>query len=180
MIAINNEFVKNYSSGLELPEHIVVDLDNGNIETKYIDDRYSKIFDIIDDIFTNKNYNKNIKQTILYQSIYNIKERLQIAYDQDFIYLNNKFIDVTDKPDKYNIEQLNKYIQESFYEFVIHLTLYCYDNITILEEGDEKNINEKFLNDTIEEFIDLKNKKNKVIDSKKKYIEKYNELNKKH
>ena len=37
-----------------------------------------------------------------------------------------------------------------------------------------------FLNDTIEEFIDLKNKKNKVIDSKKKYIEKYNELNKKH
>ena len=142
MIAINNEFVKNYSSGLELPEHIVVDLDNGNIETKYIDDRYSKIFDIIDDIFTNKNYNKNIKQTILYQSIYNIKERLQIAYDQDFIYLNNKFIDVTDKPDKYNIEQLNKYIQESFYEFVIHLTLYCYDNITILEEGDEKNINE--------------------------------------
>ena len=142
MIAINNEFVKNYSSGLELPEHMVVDLDNGNIETKYIDDRYSKIFDIIDDIFTNKNYNKNIKQTILYQSIYNIKERLQIAYDQDFIYLNNKFIDVTDKPDKYNIEQLNKYIQESFYEFVIHLTLYCYDNITILEEGDEKNINE--------------------------------------
>lgn len=142
MIAINNEFVKNYSSGLELPEHIVVDLDNGNIETKYIDDRYSKIFDIIDDIFTNKNYNKNIKQTILYQAIYNIKERLQIAYDQDFIYLNNKFIDVTDKPDKYNIEQLNKYIQESFYEFVIHLSLYCYDNITILEEGDEKNINE--------------------------------------
>ena len=142
MIAINNEFVKNYSSGLELPEHMVVDLDNGNIETKYIDDRYSKIFDIIDDIFTNKNYNKNIKQTILYQSIYNIKKRLQIAYDQDFIYLNNKFIDVTDKPDKYNIEQLNKYIQESFYEFVIHLTLYCYDNITILEEGDEKNINE--------------------------------------
>ena len=142
MIAINNEFVKNYSSGLELPEHMVVDLDNGNIETKYIDDRYSKIFDIIDDIFTNKNYNKNIKQTILYQSIYNIKERLQIAYDQDFIYLNNKFIDVTDKPDKYNIEQLNKYIQESFYEFVIHLSLYCYDNITILEEGDEKNINE--------------------------------------
>ena len=142
MIAINNEFVKNYSSGLELPEHMVVDLDNGNIETKYIDDRYSKIFDIIDDIFTNKNYNKNIKQTILYQSIYNIKERLQIAYDQDFIYLNNKFIDVTDKPDKYNIEQLNKYIQESFYEFVIHLTLYCYDNITFLEEGDEKNINE--------------------------------------
>ena len=142
MIAINNEFVKNYSSGLELPEHMVVDLDNGNIETKYIDDRYSKIFDIIDDIFTNKNYNKNIKQTILYQAIYNIKERLQIAYDQDFIYLNNKFIDVTDKPDKYNIEQLNKYIQESFYEFVIHLTLYCYDNITILEEGDEKNINE--------------------------------------
>ena len=138
MIAINNEFVKNYSSGLELPEHIVVDLDNGNIETKYIDDRYSKIFDIIDDIFTNK----NIKQTILYQAIYNIKERLQIAYDQDFIYLNNKFIDVTDKPDKYNIEQLNKYIQESFYEFVIHLSLYCYDNITILEEGDEKNINE--------------------------------------
>ena len=142
MIAINNEFVKNYSSGLELPEHMVVDLDNGNIETKYIDDRYSKIFDIIDDIFTNKNYNKNIKQTILYQAIYNIKERLQIAYDQDFIYLNNKFMDVTDKPDKYNIEQLNKYIQESFYEFVIHLTLYCYDNITILEEGDEKNINE--------------------------------------
>lgn len=142
MIAINNEFVKNYSSGLELPEHMVVDLDNGNIETKYIDDRYSKIFDIIDDIFTNKNYNKNIKQTILYQAIYNIKERLQIAYDQDFIYLNNKFIDVTDKPDKYNIEQLNKYIQESFYEFVIHLSLYCYDNITILEEGDEKNINE--------------------------------------
>jgi len=142
MIAINNEFVKNYSSGLELPEHIVVDLDNGNIETKYIDDRYSKIFDIIDDIFTNKNYNKNIKQTILYQAIYNIKERLQIAYDQDFIYLNNKFIDVTDKPDKYNIEQLNKYIQESFYEFVIHLSLYCYDNLTILEEGDEKNINE--------------------------------------
>ena len=142
MIAINNEFVKNYSSGLELPEHMVVDLDNGNIETKYIDDRYSKIFDIIDDIFTNKNYNKNIKQTILYQAIYNIKERLQIAYDQDFIYLNNKFIDVTDKPDKYNIEQLNKYLQESFYEFVIHLTLYCYDNITILEEGDEKNINE--------------------------------------
>ena len=37
-----------------------------------------------------------------------------------------------------------------------------------------------FLNDTIEEFIDLKNKKNKVIDSKKKYIDKYNELNKKH
>ena len=159
LISINNEFVEDYlGKASHLKEHVIVDLDNNDILfAKFNEnDNYEKINKLIGEIYEESNDNNNIEDTNLYKAIINLKRRLNIAKSKKFVYdyyvdpkkpenIDNKkgFIYFNDEPYKDSIDELNKYIQEAFYECVINLSLYFYENVEIKEKNTKKNQKEK-------------------------------------
>ena len=159
LISINNEFVEDYlGKASHLKEHVIVDLDNNDILfAKFNEnDNYEKINKLIGEIYEENNDNNNIEDTNLYKAIINLKRRLNIAKSKKFVYdyyvdpkkpenIDNKkgFIYFNDEPYKDSIDELNKYIQEAFYECVINLSLYFYENVEIKEKNTKKNQREK-------------------------------------
>ena len=159
LISINNEFVEDYlGKASHLKEHVIVDLDNNDILfAKFNEnDNYEKINKLIGEIYEENNDNNNIEDTNLYKAIINLKRRLNIAKSKKFVYdyyvdpkkpenIDNKkgFIYFNDEPYKDSIDELNKYIQEAFYECVINLSLYFYENVEIKEKNTKKNQKEK-------------------------------------
>ena len=159
LISINNEFVEDYlGKASHLKEHVIVDLDNNDILfAKFNEnDNYEKINKLIGEIYEENNDNNNIEDTNLYKAIINLKRRLNIAKSKKFVYdyyvdpkkpenIDNKkgFIYFNDEPYKDSIDKLNKYIQEAFYECVINLSLYFYENVEIKEKNTKKNQKEK-------------------------------------
>ena len=159
LISINNEFVEDYlGKASHLKEHVIVDLDNNDILfAKFNEnDNYEKINKLIGEIYEENNDNNNIEDTNLYKAIINLKRRLNIAKSKKFVYdyyvdpkkpenVDNKkgFIYFNDEPYKDSIDELNKYIQEAFYECVINLSLYFYENVEIKEKNTKKNQREK-------------------------------------
>ena len=159
LISINNEFVEDYlGKASHLKEHVIVDLDNNDILfAKFNEnDNYEKINKLIGEIYEESNDNNNIEDTNLYKAIINLKRRLNIAKSKKFVYdyyvdpkkpenIDNKkgFIYFNDEPYKDSIDELNKYIQEAFYECVINLSLYFYENVEIKEKNTKKNQREK-------------------------------------
>ena len=135
IIAINYRYIQNYLSRLSrIKEHIVVDLDKGVIMGEsFQDDSYDKINKLIDNICKRKSISKNFEETKLFQSINNLYNKLTELSQKKGIYFYKEFIDFNDEPYKDSIDELNKSIQEAFYECVIILSLYFYDNILILE-----------------------------------------------
>ena len=138
IIAINNGYVENYLSKLNrLGDHIVVDLDNG----KVMSGKYDKIAQLIKNIcYENSDY-ENFEDTTIYKAISNLKKRLDKALEKKNIYFNLDFIDFNEGNNKDNIKELNISIQEAFYECVINLCLYCYENFIITEE--EREVHKK-------------------------------------
>jgi hypothetical protein len=55
------------------------------------------------------------------------------------------FIEYNDEPYQGSIEHLNRSIQEAFYECVINLSLYCYENVIITEEREMERNNNIFM-----------------------------------
>ena len=159
LISINNEFVEDYlGKASHLKEHVIVDLDNNDILfAKFNEnDNYEKINKLIGEIYEENNDNNNIEDTNLYKAIINLKRRLNIAKSKKSVYdyyvdpkkpenIDNKkgFIYFNDEPYKDSIDELNKYIQEAFYECVINLSLYFYENVEIKEKNTKKNQREK-------------------------------------
>ena len=159
LISINNEFVEDYlGKASHLKEHVIVDLDNNDILfAKFNEnDNYEKINKLIGEIYEESNDNNNIEDTNLYKAIINLKRRLNIAKSKKSVYdyyvdpkkpenIDNKkgFIYFNDEPYKDSIDELNKYIQEAFYECVINLSLYFYENVEIKEKNTKKNQREK-------------------------------------
>ena len=159
LISINNEFVEDYlGKASHLKEHVIVDLDNNDILFANFNknDNYEKINKLIGEIYEESNDNNNIEDTNLYKAIINLKRRLNIAKSKKFVYdyyvdpkkpenIDNKkgFIYFNDEPYKDSIDELNKYIQEAFYECVINLSLYFYENVEIKEKNTKKNQKEK-------------------------------------
>ena len=159
LISINNEFVEDYlGKASHLKEHVIVDLDNNDILfAKFNEnDNYEKINKLIGEIYEENNDNNNIEDTNLYKAIINLKRRLNIAKSKKYVYdyyvdpkkpenIDNKkgFIYFNDEPYKDSIDELNKYIQEAFYECVINLSLYFYENVEIKEKNTKKNQREK-------------------------------------
>ena len=159
LISINNEFVEDYlGKASHLKEHVIVDLDNNDILfAKFNEnDNYEKINKLIGEIYEENNDNNNIEDTNLYKAIINLKRRLNIAKSKKSVYdyyvdpkkpenIDNKkgFIYFNDEPYKDSIDELNKYIQEAFYECVINLSLYFYENVEIKEKNTKKNQKEK-------------------------------------
>ena len=159
LISINNEFIEDYlGKASHLKEHVIVDLDNNDILfAKFNEnDNYEKINKLIGEIYEENNDNNNIEDTNLYKAIINLKRRLNIAKSKKSVYdyyvdpkkpenIDNKkgFIYFNDEPYKDSIDELNKYIQEAFYECVINLSLYFYENVEIKEKNTKKNQREK-------------------------------------
>ena len=141
LIGINNKYDPNYNNDKRnnLHEHIVIDLDKGDIITEEADEISKKVIKLINKICSKKSNKKKLEETILYKAINNLYKRLDKAFKLDSIYLNQNLIYCSDEPQYLSVEVLNKYIQEAFYDFVVNLSLYCYDNIKIKEDKNKKN-----------------------------------------
>ena len=132
MIGINNIFVEDYlAKNNKLNDHMIVDLDKGKILTAIEEgnDSYDKIFKLIDSICENKIKDEKVKKTKLYRAIFNLNKRLEEAYKKKD--RGQNFIDFNEEPQSGSIDELNKSIQEAFYECVINLSLYCYENVLV-------------------------------------------------
>ena len=144
MIAIHNKFDEdNYlSKAIRINEHIIVDLDKGNVSIANDDGKYLKISELISNIC--EETADEMKETIIYKAINNLNKRLREIRDKKDIYLGKDFIEFNDQHNKESIDKLNKSIQEAFYECVINLSLYGYENFTITEEENKKG-KDKFM-----------------------------------
>ena len=149
MIGIHNKFVPEYQTKKSgLTSHTVVDLDKGEIITTESDKSFIKIIELINNICSKKPCEKRLKETIIYQAVINLYKRLDKASQRKDVYSEKNFIYFSDEPDENNkesIEDLNKDIQEAFYDFIINISLYFYDNIKILEidKNNKRNKNKK-------------------------------------
>ena len=161
MIGVHNQFVPDYETDKSgLSSHTVIDLDQGEIITDRSDEKIIEIIELINKICSNEPCEKKLKETIIYQAVVNLYKRLDKASQKKNVYSAGNFIYFTDDPNQDNIENLNKDIQEAFYDFIIKISLYFYDNTKILESAKSKKRNNK-------------NKKNNfyVLDYDKSYEE---------
>ena len=146
IIAINNKFVDDYMSKTSnIGGHIVVDLDKGDLKIakeNNEDDNNEKLNELINNILEdNANY-KYLEKTYLYVMIKRLQNSLNeilkkkntknTFFSKEFTYFN-------DESYSGSIEEINKSIQEAFYESILILSMYIYENILILED-DNKNI----------------------------------------
>ena len=76
-----------------------------------------------------------MEDTIIYRAINNLNKRLNEIEGKKNIYQDKDFIKFNYKSDKGSIDELNKSIQEAFYECVINLSLYAYENFMLTEEA---------------------------------------------
>ena len=146
IIAINNKFVDDYMSKTSnIGGHIVVDLDKGDLKIakeNNEDDNNEKLNELINNILEDNADYKYLEKTYLYVMIKRLQNSLNeilkkkntknTFFSKEFTYFN-------DEPDSGSIEEINKSIQEAFYESILILSMYIYENILILED-DNKNI----------------------------------------
>ena len=146
IIAINNKFVDDYMNKTSnIGGHIVVDLDKGDLKIakeNNEDDNNEKLNELINNILEDNADYKYLEKTYLYVMIKRLQNSLNeilkkkntknTFFSKEFTYFN-------DEPDSGSIEEINKSIQEAFYESILILSMYIYENILILED-DNKNI----------------------------------------
>ena len=151
IIAINNEYVENYLSKTNDPgDHVIVDLDKGNVmfqrgrRSIVDDDLFNEINHLIKNICKENNKFKYLKETKVYKAINNLYKRLvEIKVKKEKYFSKDKFKDYiqfsgfigfNDDPYEGSIDELNKLIQQAFYECLITLSLYYYENFLIASE----------------------------------------------
>ena len=151
IIAINNEYVENYLTNCnKMDEHLIVDLDSGELSCREkLEEEgasFGKIIDLIKNICQeNPNYSF-MKDKILYKAINKLYKRLKEIHNKNEVYFYKEFIDFNEKNDDddksgiSSIDELNKSIQEAFYECLIFLSLYYYENIIIEQHQNEFRI----------------------------------------
>ena len=151
IIAINNKYVNNYlTKENRIGNHIVVDLDAGEIYIATIDekdDNIKKINELIKNIIDDNHSCKHMKETYLYIAIKTLKKRLNEIYTNYYENKNFKsmdYIEINNKTFLKEYENANKSIQEAFYECVIILSFYFYENILILEENNNNSMKVEF------------------------------------
>ena len=150
IIGINNEYVENYLSNTNIiSEHIVVDLDKGKVQIKEGnrnnddngDTSFNEIIQLIRNICRKNHKYKYLEETKVYKAINNLYKRLLEIKGKKEKYFSNtsfkdynqftQFIGFNYEPYIGSIDELNKLIQEAFYECLITLSLYFYENFVI-------------------------------------------------
>ena len=143
IIAINNKFVDDYiSKTSNIGGHIVVDLDKGDLKIakeNNEDDNNEKLNELINNILEDNADYKYLEKTYLYVMIKRLQNSLNEILKKKNTFFSKEFTYFNDEPDSGSIEEINKSIQEAFYESILILSMYIYENILILED-DNKNI----------------------------------------
>ena len=146
IIGINNKYIKNYLSDLnKIKNHVVVDLDNGEIFIAIMnkkDDIIKKMNELITDLIEDNYSCKHLKETYLYLAIKNLKNRLNQIYQEYYEnknFKNMNYIELNNKTFLNEYTKANQSLQEAFYECVLTLSFYFYDNIIIMEENNKNN-----------------------------------------
>ena len=143
IIAINNKFVDDYMSKTSnIGGHIVVDLDKGDLKIakeNNEDDNNEKLNELINNILEDNADYKYLEKTYLYVMIKRLQSSLNEILKKKNTFFSKEFTYFNDEPYSGSIEEINKSIQEAFYESILILSMYIYENILILED-DNKNI----------------------------------------
>ena len=143
IIAINNKFVDDYMSKTSnIGGHIVVDLDKGDLKIakeNNEDDNNEKLNELINNILEDNADYKYLEKTYLYVMIKRLQNSLNEILKKKNTFFSQEFTYFNDERYSGSIEEINKSIQEAFYESILILSMYIYENILILED-DNKNI----------------------------------------
>ena len=143
IIAINNKFVDDYMSKTSnIGRHIVVDLDKGDLKIakeNNEDDNNEKLNELINNILEDNADYKYLEKTYLYVMIKRLQNSLNEILKKKNTFFSQEFTYFNDERYSGSIEEINKSIQEAFYESILILSMYIYENILILED-DNKNI----------------------------------------
>jgi len=185
VIGINDAFDPEYrNKNVKINDHLVVDLDKGNIilgeeikdKTTKVDENNKRLVKLIEKMCKDSNDDEKTTSIALYSAIKNLSKRLKCIYEK--VYepstkkIPGKFLDFS-----HNIQILTKEIQESFYQFIQHVCLYFYENLTIRATEDEYKNNPKE-KEKWEKNDDKENKvheMNVIFDEKFNNEKKYNE-----
>ena len=143
IIAINNKFVDDYMSKTSnIGGHIVVDLDKGDLKIakeNNEDDNNEKLNELINNILEDNADYKYLEKTYLYVMIKRLQNSLNEILKKKNTFFSKEFTYFNYERYSGSIEEINKSIQEAFYESILILSMYIYENILILED-DNKNI----------------------------------------
>ena len=149
LIGINDAFRADYrNKNIKINDHLAIDLDRGEvIQGEEIKDKFTatdennkKLVKLIERMCKENTDDTKMRNKTLYQAIKNLSKRLKIiyekSYDPSIKSIPGDYMTFNDKP-PFNIYLLNKEIQESFYEFVLNICLYFYENLSIKSAEDE-------------------------------------------
>jgi hypothetical protein len=159
IIGVNDSYRADYKNDtMKIKDHLVIDLDRGEIypgldeNNKIVNENNKRIMRLIKRI-CDGNEDEKAKRITLYQAIKNLNERLKKNIE---IGVTGKFLDYDEAEESsnnsnrssnnlnnLNINKRNREIQEAFYEFIHHVCIYFYENLSIKAQEDEvkKNIN---------------------------------------
>ena len=160
IIGINDSYQPKYiTSSNKLKEHLVVDLDKGEIMK--VDDKNNKegtkknkdLFSLIKrickkDVKSEKKRNTIIAREVLIlfkkltdiNNLLNNNENEIENTDQYNLFKNGDLLDYDNDKNNY-IKKYNMEIQDSFYRLIINLCLYFYQNLSIKTDDDDINRN---------------------------------------
>ena len=160
IIGINDQYNPKYiNSQNKLKEHLVVDLDKGEIlkvedkKNKEGSKKNKEFFSLIKKICKKEIKNEK-KQTILSKEVFILNKKLNEIQallsnseneidnnDQYNLFKNGDFLDYDDDKNNY-IKKTNIEIQDAFYRLINNLCLYFYQNLSIKTEDDDFKKNE--------------------------------------
>ena len=150
VIGINDPYSAEYrNKNLKINDHLVVDLDKGNIicgeevKDKFskTDENNKKLVKLIEKICKDNQEDEKIGAITLYLAIKNLSRRLKYIYEKSYDSskksIRGEFLEFNDKPEKNNIQLNNRDIQESFYQFIQYICLYFYENLSVKSTEDD-------------------------------------------
>ena len=139
LIGINDSFKINYrNKNIKINDHLVVDLEKGDIiygedlkNQDNVNEKNRQLMKLIERMCKETNEDEKIKAITLYQAINKLSKHLKSIYEKIY---DPSIKSIPGKLFDFNqgiIYEINKEIQESFYEFINNICLYFYENLTI-------------------------------------------------
>ena len=174
IIGINDQYQPKYiNSQNKLKEHLVVDLDKGEIykidekKNKESSKKNKEFFNLIKKICKKEIKNEKKQKTILVKEVSILNKKLneiqsllnnnenEIDDNEQFkLFKTGDFLDYDDDKNNY-IKKTNIEIQDAFYRLINNLCLYFYQNLSIKTEDDDFKKNEIIENAKIRDKTEM-------------------------